>query len=74
MTALINRNVLTDSIRTSMRMEQEFWDALDMICRERGITQRQLIAEIDGTPGAGGRTSKVRTYTLNYYRSKVSAA
>ena len=53
------------SRRTSMRLEPEFWSALDDIARAQGVTVSSLVA---GVPGAGNWTSAVRVHVLRHYR------
>jgi predicted DNA-binding ribbon-helix-helix protein len=69
---LINRNVVAERGRTSMRLEPELWDALAEICvRERQDINR-LVREIEATGHRGGRTSAVRVYVLKYFRDAAS--
>jgi predicted DNA-binding ribbon-helix-helix protein len=69
---LINRNVVAERGRTSMRLEPELWDALAEICvRERQDINR-LVREIEATGHHGGRTSAVRVFVLKYFREAAS--
>ncbi len=71
---LINRNVVAERGRTSMRLEPELWDALAEICvRERQDINR-LVREIEATGHRGGRTSAVRVFVLKYFREAASDA
>lgn len=66
---LVNRNVVAERGRTSIRLEPELWDALHEICRREQIGLGELIRRIERTAGdAGGRTSAVRVYVLTYFR------
>ena len=58
--------------RTSMRLEPESWDALDEVCQREGRTLHQIVDEIDCTRTTGGRTSAVRVFLLNYFRSAAT--
>jgi predicted DNA-binding ribbon-helix-helix protein len=69
---LVNRNITAVSGRTSMRLEPEVWDALREICLREGIELRELIQQIEGTAPAGGRTSAVRVYVLQYFRAAAT--
>jgi predicted DNA-binding ribbon-helix-helix protein len=71
---LINRNVVAERGRTSMRLEPELWDALAEICvRERQDINR-LVREIEATGHRCGRTSAVRVFVLKYFRDAASDA
>ena len=57
-----------------MRLEPELWDALTEICvRERQDISR-LVRQIEATGHAGGRTSAVRVFVLQYFRAAASEA
>jgi predicted DNA-binding ribbon-helix-helix protein len=65
---LINRNVVAERGRTSMRLEPELWDALLEICGREGQDMSSLVRKIEQTGHAGGRTSAVRVFVLSYFR------
>ena len=44
---LINRNVTVMGRRTSVRLEQPMWDALEEICRRERKVMNQLVTEIE---------------------------
>jgi predicted DNA-binding ribbon-helix-helix protein len=71
---LINRNVVAERGRTSMRLEPELWDALAEICaRERQDISR-LVRHIEAAGHSGGRTSAVRVFVLRYFRDAAIEA
>ena len=81
---LVNRNVVGENGRTSMRLEPELWDALREICRREHIDTGALIRRVEAqrrqcpradtavcatTEGPGGRTSGVRVFIVEYFRA-----
>ena len=55
--------------RTSVSLEDEFWDAFREIARVRGKPINALAAEIDETRGLeSGLGSAIRIYVLTHYR------
>ncbi len=56
-----------------MRVELDYWQALEEIAEERGMTLTQLLNVIDREPmddqGPQGFTGRVRLYCLRYYRA-----
>ena len=79
---LVNRNVVGQNGRTSMRLEPELWDALREICRREQIDVGAMVRRIEaqgraepgigaGTEGSGsgGRTSRVRVFIVQYFRA-----
>jgi predicted DNA-binding ribbon-helix-helix protein len=73
-TRLVNRNIPTDAGRSSMRLEPELWDALLEVCQREGQDLQQVIRSVDSTRSAGGRSSAVRVFLLQYFRCAETAA
>lgn len=67
--ALVCRNVLVNYRRTSIRMELEFWSAVDAIAARESLTQDVLISRIDSRRGEATLTGAVRVYVLSYFRA-----
>jgi predicted DNA-binding ribbon-helix-helix protein len=57
--------------RTSLALEQPFWDGLDAMARVRGVSVPALIAEIDDGRGAESLSSAVRLAVLAWYRERA---
>jgi predicted DNA-binding ribbon-helix-helix protein len=55
-----------------MRLEPEVWEALREICLREGIELRDLIRNAEQNAGEGGRTSAVRVFILQYFRSAAT--
>ncbi len=71
---LINRNVVAERGRTSMRLEPELWEALSEICGREGQDMSALVRKVEQSGHAGGRTSAVRVFVLAYFRSAATEA
>jgi predicted DNA-binding ribbon-helix-helix protein len=69
---LINRNVVAERGRTSMRLEPELWDALLEICQRERRDMSQLVRAIEEVGHSGGRTSAVRVFVLEYFRAAAT--
>ena len=69
---LINRNVVAERGRTSMRLEPELWDALSEICGREGQDMSTLVRQVEQRGHAGGRTSAVRVFVLSYFRDAAT--
>jgi len=65
---LIVRNIATTGGRTTVKVEPEFWDALQEISVREGLSINALFREIDETRGENGRTSACCVFILQYYR------
>jgi len=71
---LINRNVVAERGRTSMRLEPELWDALIEICTRERRDVNRLVRQIEASSHSGGRTSAVRVFVLGYFRDAANEA
>ena len=69
---LINRNVVAERGRTSMRLEPELWDALLEICEREGQDMSSLVRNVEQRGHQGGRTSAVRVFVLSYFRDAAT--
>lgn len=69
---LQSRNVTVDGHRTSLRLEQDVWDALEEICKREGMTLHELCTHIDSRRAGSSRTAAVRAFVLRYYREAAS--
>jgi predicted DNA-binding ribbon-helix-helix protein len=69
---LINRNVVAERGRTSMRLEPELWEALLEICEREGQDMSALVRRVEQNGHIGGRTSAVRVFVLAYFRDSAT--
>ena len=63
------RSVRIAGHRTSVSMEDAFWDELSAIAKARGLSINALIANIDESRG-GNLSSAVRVFILNEVRAR----
>jgi len=55
-----------------MRLEPELWDALTEICARERRDINHLVRQIEAIGHSGGRTSAVRVFVLDYFRSAAT--
>jgi predicted DNA-binding ribbon-helix-helix protein len=66
----IKHSLTLSGHRTSVSLEQAFWDAFRDIAAGRGIALNVLAGEIDANrSGDEGLASAIRVFVLNHYRS-----
>ena len=54
--------------RTSVSLEEEFWQAFRAIATERGLTLNQLAVQVDeARAGDVGLASAIRVFVLRHY-------
>ena len=69
---LINRNVSLGGRRTSFRLEQGMWDALDEICHREAVGLGALFEQLDQRRRESSLTAAIRVYILSYYRAATT--
>ena len=69
-TRLRKRSVLVAGHRTSVSLEDAFWDVLKDIAARRGLSLNQLVAEVD-EGRTGNLSSALRVYALGELRIRV---
>ena len=58
--------------RTSVSLEQPFWDVLAEMAQARGLSLGALVAEIDAGRGTGNLSSALRLHVLAALRAQVA--
>ena len=69
---LVNRNITIGGRRTSMRLEQAMWDALEEICRRQNKTPHELCTTVNETRVESSLTAAVRVYIMTYFRAAAT--
>ena len=65
----VKRSLTLRGHRTSVSLEDEFWQAFREIAAERGLAVNALAAEIDAARGLDiGLASAIRLHVLRHYR------
>ncbi|WP_373084570.1 ribbon-helix-helix domain-containing protein [Sneathiella sp.] len=75
---LVNRNISIinpasgQSHRTSIRLEEIEWKALNQICAEENISVNEFCCRVDrdGNRKEHSRTSRIRSAILDHFRSR----
>jgi predicted DNA-binding ribbon-helix-helix protein len=65
----VKRSLTLRGHRTSVSLEEPFWDAFRRIAAERRVAVAALAAEIDEARGdTAGLASAIRVFVLEHYR------
>ena len=65
----VKRSLTLKGHRTSVSLEDAFWQAFREIADQRGTTLNALAAEIDATRGDVGLASAIRVFILAHFRA-----
>jgi len=68
---VIKRSIVIAGHKTSVSLEDVFWNSLKEIASERGMTLSDLVASIDTARSQGNLSSAIRLFVLDYYRGKL---
>ena len=70
---VIKRSIVVGGHKTSVSLEDDFWDALRLIARGHRVTLSELVGSIDSQRQHGNLSSSVRLFVLNHYRQRIEA-
>ena len=71
--SLVNRNVVVNGKRTSVRLEPAMWDALVEIGRREDRTVHEISSEVDRDRPESSRPASLRVHTMSYFREAATA-
>jgi predicted DNA-binding ribbon-helix-helix protein len=71
---VVKRSIVIAGHKTSVSLEDAFWDALKEIAAQRKATLSDLVASIDSTRAQGNLSSAIRLFVLDYFRSASGGA
>jgi predicted DNA-binding ribbon-helix-helix protein len=62
---IVKRSVSVAGHRTSVSLEEPFWDVLRLLAERRGISVQSLIGRIDAARAEQNLSSAIRVHVLN---------
>ncbi|WP_210485504.1 ribbon-helix-helix domain-containing protein [Microvirga antarctica] len=69
---IIKRSVAIAGHRTSITLEEPFWDVLRSLATRDGVSVQSLIGRIDAERGDQNLSSAIRVFVLNSLRSDLN--
>ena len=66
---VVKRSIVIAGHKTSVSLEDAFWQGLKQIAGERDLTLSDLVATIDTDRRQGNLSSAIRLFVLDYYRA-----
>ena len=70
---VVKRSIVVGGHKTSVSLEEAFWNGMKTVAAERGRTLSQLVGEIDLERKQGNLSSAIRLFVLGHYRSRAAA-
>jgi predicted DNA-binding ribbon-helix-helix protein len=71
-TSIVKRSVILNDHKTSVSLEDPFWDAMKEIAGLKGVTLTELVAQIDADREHSNLSSAIRVFVLDHFRSRAS--
>lgn len=68
---VIKRSIVIAGHKTSVSLEDAFWQGLKDIASTRDLTLSELVASIDTDRRHGNLSSGIRLFVLDHYRSQT---
>lgn len=69
---VVKRSIVVASHKTSVSLEEAFWNGMKEISSARNMTLSELVGEIDGNRQQGNLSSAIRLFVLDYFRSRAA--
>ena len=66
-TLTIKRYVVLDGVKTSVSLEEQFWDGLREIADGENLTRSALVSRIAQTQANTNLSSAIRVFVLTHY-------
>ena len=68
---VVKRSIVIAGHKTSVSLEDAFWQGLKQIANERDMTLSDLVASIDTERHHGNLSSAIRLFVLDHYRERA---
>jgi predicted DNA-binding ribbon-helix-helix protein len=69
---VVKRSIILAGHKTSISLEEGFWEALKDIAGKQKQTISELITSIDADRSLGNLSSAARLFVLNHYQRRLS--
>jgi predicted DNA-binding ribbon-helix-helix protein len=69
---VVKRSIVVSGHKTSVSLEDAFWNALKEIAKTRNVTVSELVAVIDSERQHENLSSTIRLFVLGVYRKQLS--
>ena len=67
---VVKRSIVIAGHKTSVSLEDAFWQGLKEIAAERRVTLSELVISIDGGFRQGNLSSAIRLFVLDHFRRR----
>src|SRR6195952_4405643 len=71
---VVKRSIVVAGHKTSVSLEEAFWNGMKEISGLRDMTLSELVGEIDSNRQQGNLSSAIRLFVLDYFRTRAVVA
>jgi predicted DNA-binding ribbon-helix-helix protein len=71
-TRVLKRSIAVGARKTSISLEDAFWDELRLIAAKQSMTVSMLVTKVDNDRKQSNLSSEIRLFVLEHYRSKIA--
>ena len=71
---VVKRSIVVAGHKTSVSLEEAFWNGMKEISGLRNMTLSELVGEIDSNRQQGNLSSAIRLFVLDYFKSRANGA
>jgi predicted DNA-binding ribbon-helix-helix protein len=71
---VVKRSIVVAGHKTSVSLEEAFWNGMKEISGLRDMTLSELVGEIDSNRQQGNLSSAIRLFVLDYFRTRAASA
>jgi predicted DNA-binding ribbon-helix-helix protein len=71
---VVKRSIVVAGHKTSVSLEEAFWNGMKEISGERNMTLSELVGEIDSKRQQGNLSSAIRLFELDHFKSRAASA
>ena len=68
---IVKRSIVLGGHKTSISLEEAFWNGMKMIAWERKVSLSELVGSIDEAREHANLSSAIRLFVLGYYMNDV---
>jgi predicted DNA-binding ribbon-helix-helix protein len=67
---VVKRSIVVAGHKTSVSLEEAFWNGMKEISGLRNMTLSELVGEIDNSRQQGNLSSAIRLFVLDYFKNR----
>jgi predicted DNA-binding ribbon-helix-helix protein len=71
---VVKRSIIVGGHKTSVSLEEAFWNGMKEISGQRGMTLSEMVGEIDTNRQQGNLSSAIRLFVLDHFKSRSAGS